>query len=56
MEENYLEKRRKNIKKRQRRIQNYTIERDAINACEINREKERKLFYFWMKFKRFLHL
>ena len=55
-EENYLEKRRKNIKKRQQRIQNYIIERDAINACEINREKERKLFYFWMKIKRFLHL
>ena len=51
-EDPWLKQRRKNIHKRKQRQKEYQIEQDAINACEIQREKDRRLLYLYLKIKR----
>ena len=51
-EDPWLKQRRKKTHKRKQRQKEYQIEQDAINACEIQREKDRRLLYLYLKIKR----
>ena len=51
-EDPWLKERRENIDKIKKRRKEYEIERNAINACEIARVKERRLLYFFLKIKK----
>ena len=51
-EDNWLKQRRKNIYKIKQRRKEYQIEQDAINACEIQRHKDRRLLYLYLKIKK----
>ena len=55
-EDPWLKQRRKNIHKRKQRQKEYQIEQDAINACNIQREKDRRLLYLYLRIKRILRI
>ena len=55
-EDHWLKQRRKKTHKRKQRQKEYQIEQDAINACEIQREKDRRLLYLYLRIKRMFHL
>ena len=55
-EDNWLKQRRKNIYKIKQRRKEYQIEQDAINACEIQRHKDRRLLYLYLKIKRIIRI
>ena len=55
-EEPWLKERRGNIDKIKKRRKEYEIERNTINACEIAREKERRLLNFFLKIKKKLKI
>ena len=55
-EDHWLKQRRKKTHKRKQRQKEYQIEQDTINACENQREKDRKLLYLYLKIKRMFHL
>ena len=54
-EDPWLKQRRKKTHKRKQRQKEYQIEQDAINACEIQREKDRRLLYLYLKIRRVCH-
>jgi len=45
-----------NIHKIKQRRKEYQIEQDAINACEIQRHKDRRLLYLYLKIKRIIRI
>ena len=55
-EDPWLKERRENIDKIKKRRKEYEIERNTINACEIAREKERRLLNFFLKIKKKLKI
>ena len=47
-EDPWLKQRRENVHKRKQRQKEYQIEQDAINTCNIQREKDRRLLYLYL--------
>ena len=55
-EDPWLKKRRENIHKRNQRQREYQIEQAAIAACEIQRDKDRRLLSLYLKIKRMFRI